>query len=510
MKKLWQFKGGLKLAGFKSLSSSTAIRKVAIPKQIILPLRQHIGEVAVPVVKIGDKVLKGQLIANSNSFISAPVHASSSGIVIKIDNHIIPHHSGITETCIVIETDGLDKWHPDIQSNDHPETFTANELRARIREAGIVGLGGAVFPSAVKLKPTRTIDTLVINGVECEPYITCDDTLMRIRSEAIISGILILLKILQPVECIIAIEDNKPEAIKIMKDSLKAFIKTGIGSVNSIKVVAVPTVFPTGGEKQLIKVLTGKEIPQFGLPYEVGIVCINVGTTAAIYDALYIGMPLISRLVTVTGPEIKSPGNFEVLIGTPVENILAAAGGVQSSNHKLIMGGPMMGVLLPSTKVPLVKACNCILVETTIDDSIPEVMPCIRCGACARVCPMKLLPQQLYWHSRSKAFNKLEHYNLSDCIECGCCSIVCPSKIPLVHYFRYAKTEKNESEVKAKFADFSRVRTQVRDARLERIKQELEERKAKRKADRKKKKEASEKINDKEDNTTKNKKVSTG
>jgi len=512
MKKLWRFKGGIKLLGFKKLSTASSIQKLAIPKRIILPLRQHIGAVAEPVVTVGDKVYKGQLVATSNSFISAPVHASSSGTIIEIDNYNIPHHSGITEMCIVIDTDGVDEWHPDIKLNPNPEKLSADELRNCIRDAGIVGLGGAVFPSAAKLKPTRTIDTLIINGVECEPYITCDDALMRARPENIIRGILLLRKLLQPVECIIAIEDNKPEAIRALETALEKLKTAGIGSVNTIKVIAVPTVFPTGGEKQLIKVLTGKEVPQHGLPYEVGIVCMNVGTTAAVYDAVYTGVPLISRLVTVTGPQIKQPANFEVLIGTPVDNILAEAGGVVSKNYSLIMGGPMMGMSLPNSSVPVVKACNCILVESTAAQKQSNAMPCIRCGACARVCPMQLLPQQLYWHSRSKAFSKLEHYNLSDCIECGCCSIVCPSKIPLVHYFRYAKTEKIAHEVKAKFADQSRVRTQVREARLERIKCEQEERKAKRKADRKKKqkKKMESKIKDEDGDNVEKKQISAG
>jgi len=510
MKKLWRFKGGVKLPGFKKLSNNSDIQKPPIPKRIILPLRQHIGQVAEPVVVIGDKVFKGQLIATSNSFISAPVHASSSGTVIDIDNYSIPHLSGINEKSIVIDTDGKDEWHPDIKPTTNPEELSANELRIRIREAGIVGLGGAVFPSAAKLKPTRPIDTLIINGVECEPYITCDDALMRSRSEDIILGILLLRKLLDPVECIIAVEDNKPEAIQSLQSTLERLNKAGLETVSTIKVIAIPTVFPAGGEKQLIKVLTGKEVPQLGLPYEVGIVCLNVGTTAAVYDAIYAGRPLISRLMTVTGPQIKQPANFEVLIGTAVENILEAAGGVVSKNYTLIMGGPMMGMTLPHARVPVVKACNCILVEADLTQSQSTVMPCIRCGACASACPMQLLPQQLYWHSRSKAFNKLQHYNLSDCIECGCCSIVCPSKIPLVHYFRYAKTEKIEHDIKARFSEQSRVRTRVREARLERIKREQEERKAKRKADRKKKKSAKDKGAPKNEENVDNKQASIG
>ncbi len=484
MKKLWRFNGGIKLPGFKSLSNKSGIQPLDLPKLLVLPLRQHIGEPAEPVVSVGDYVFKGQLIATPSTYISAPIHASSSGTVMAIEKHVVPHQSGIAEPCIIIETDGKDEWDPAIRYESQPELLANAELLSRIRLAGIVGLGGAVFPSAAKLKPPRVIDTLIINGVECEPYITCDDVLMRSRPEDIIQGILLLRRLIQPTECIIAIEDNKPEAAKILNATLEEFRKNGIGSVNTISVVSVPTIFPAGGEKQLIKVLTGKEVAQQGLPYEVGVVCLNVGTTAAIYDAVVHGKPLLSRIVTVTGEQIKQPANYEVLIGTPVENLIRAAGGVKSENYKLIMGGPMMGQLLPDSKVPVTKATNCVLANNKIEEH-KNVMPCIRCGSCATVCPMNLLPQQLYWYSRAKNFDHLAHYNLADCIECGCCSVVCPSSIPLVHYFRFAKTELREHTDKKHFADMSRVRTQAREERLARIKMEQEERKAKRKAARK-------------------------
>lgn len=487
MTKLWSFKGGIKLPGFKKLSNPSKVARLPVPKRITLPLRQHIGEPAEPIVEVGEWVYKGQLIATSTSFVSASVHASTSGTVIEIGKNSIPHQSGVSELCIVIETDGQDVWHPNIQPNPHPEDLDDDEIRVRIREAGIVGLGGAVFPSAAKLKPTRQIATLVINGAECEPYITCDDALMQSCPDEIIQGVLLLRKLLNPQECIIAIEDNKPEAIKAIQHSIEKFREQGEGRVCAINVVAIPTIFPTGGEKQLIKVLTGKEVPKNGLPYEVGIVCLNVGTTAAIRNAIYLGTPLVSRYVTVTGPLANQPANYEVLIGTHIEDVVKAAGGTCSDNYAIIMGGPMMGQLLPHPKLPVVKATNCILLQD-IENDINNVMPCIRCGSCANACPMNLLPQQLYWHAREKAFHKLDHYNLSDCIECGCCSVVCPSKIPLVHYFRFAKSEQKDHELKIKIAEQSRLRTQMREARLERIKREQEERKARRKAERLKKK----------------------
>lgn len=493
MRRLWKFNGGIKLTGFKKISNPSMVVSLPIPKKVVLPLRQHIGEPAEPMVEVGEKVYKGQPIATSRSFVSASVHASTSGTVVEIGKHSIPHQSGVFETCIVIETDGKDEWHPNIEPNYHPEDLDADEIRVRIREAGIVGLGGAVFPSAAKLKPTRKIDTLVINGVECEPYITCDDALMQSCPDEIVQGVLLLRKLLNPVECIIAVEDNKPDAIDAIQNSIEKLRELGEGRVAAIKVIAIPTVFPTGGEKQLIKVLTGKEVPKNGLPYEVGVVCLNVGTTAAIRNAIYQGTPLISRYVTISGPLARQPANYEVLIGTPIEEVIKAAGGVCSDNYAVIMGGPMMGQLLSNTEAPVVKATNCILLQETKHDINTKVMPCIRCGSCASACPMNLLPQQLYWHAREKSFKKLDHYNLSDCIECGCCSVVCPSKIPLVHYFRFAKSEKKDHELKARFSEQSRVRTQIREARVERIKREQDEKKARRKEERLKKKAASEK-----------------
>lgn len=484
MKKLWRFKGGVKLPGFKALSNATPISVLPLPERLYLPLRQHIGAPAEPIVEVGDRVYKGQAIAVASSFISASVHASSSGRVVEIKKYSTPHQSSIAEDCIVIETDGEDRWHPSVGPLAQPENLSGDELRVRISEAGIVGLGGAAFPSAAKLKPTRKIDTLILNGVECEPYITCDDALMRARPEAIIRGLLLLRRLINPAECIIAIEDNKPDAIKILQQTIERLRAAGVGSVATIRVASVPTIFPAGGEKQLIKVVTGEEVPQGGLPYEVGIVCLNVGTTAAVYDAIYQGKPLVSRVVTVTGPQIQQPANYEVPIGTPVQQLLDAAGGPGSGGHQLIMGGPMMGQRLPHAQIPVVKATNCILVESPMAIAPTTAMPCIRCGACANVCPMNLLPQQLYWHARGKAFDKLEHHNLADCIECGCCAVVCPSKIPLVHYFRYAKTEKIADETKTRVADQSRVRMQLREARLERLEREQTARKAKRKAER--------------------------
>jgi electron transport complex protein RnfC len=477
VRKLWSFSGGIHLSGHKSLSNGQPVRKLATPRRVILPLQQHIGVATEPVVSVGDIVHKGQLIANAPSFISAPVHASVSGRVIDIGDYSMPHPSGIAEKCIVIESDGEECWSPDITPQLNPEALPVEQLRELIRNAGIVGLGGAVFPSAAKLSPPRAIDTLIINGVECEPYITCDDMLMRSRADAVIRGTLLLQKIVSAKRCLIAVEDNKPEALSSLRSALE---ELSASLSTEIEVIAIPTVFPAGGEKQLVKVLTGREVPAGGLPYEVGAVCLNVGTTAAVYDAVYLGRPLVSRLVTVTGPGINRPGNFEVPLGTPVSDLLTAAGGVCHEQIELIMGGPMMGHQLPSDQVMIVKGSNCILVQP-VAESLPDPMPCIRCGSCTSACPMQLLPQQLYWHARGKRFDKLEHYSLDSCIECGCCAVVCPSNIPLVSYFRFAKSEIADQKLRRQKADESRIRNEARNIRLEAIKREREARKSRRK-----------------------------
>ncbi|AKH21656.1 electron transport complex subunit RsxC [Sedimenticola thiotaurini] len=485
MRRLWSFPGGIRLPGFKQLSNREAVRPLPLPERLFLPLRQHIGAPARPLVAVGERVCKGQLVAEATAFVSAPVHASTSGVVTDIGEHRLPHPSGIAEPCIVIEADGEERWHPDLVPYSEPDNATPEQLLATIRQAGIVGLGGAVFPSAAKLKPPHRIDTLIINGVECEPYITCDDLLMRSRAEAVLRGCLLLQRILAADQCILAVEDNKPEALAQLRLAREKLIAADAAGAGQIELVAIPTVFPAGGEKQLIKVLTGCEVPAGGLPYELGIVCLNVATTAAVHDAILLGRPLVSRLVTVTGSGIRHPGNYQVPLGTPIAALLEAAGGADGE-AELIMGGPMMGQRLPTPQAMVVKGTNCILVNKP--EPLPRQMPCIRCGSCADACPMQLLPQQLYWHARGKTFDKLQRYHLDSCIECGCCNLVCPSHIPLVSYFRYAKTEIADQEFKRQRAEESRLRSELRQERLERMQREAEERKARRKAARSKSK----------------------
>jgi len=472
---LWHFHGGLKLESNKAISTQSPIVKARLPKRLILPVQQHIGEAGSLMVKKGDKVLKGQVIAQCNEYVSAPVHASSSGTVIDIDEYPAPHPSGLNTLCIVIETDGEDKWI-ELQPTHYVNTKSPAELRQLIRKAGIVGLGGAAFPTAVKVNPgpEAHIETLIINGAECEPYISCDDMLMREYATELISGCSIIQYMVSATHCIIAIEDNKPQAI----EAIQAVIQEQ--SLHTIEVVSIPTIYPTGGEKQLIKVLTHKEVPSDGFPSDIGLLVQNVGTAVAVHKAIVLGEPLISRIVTVTGEGIKQPQNMDVLFGTLMSELVEQSGGYHEDACKLIMGGPMMGFTLQSDHLPVIKGCNCLLVENKLEET-PATMPCIRCGVCASVCPAQLLPQQLFWMASSKNFDLVQDYHLFDCIECGCCAQVCPSQIPLVQYYRFAKTEIWNQERDRIKSDHARIRHDFKQARLDREKKERAEKLRKKK-----------------------------
>lgn len=464
--KLHRFPGGLHLPGYKEESTSLPVIPALLPRFLTLPLQQHIGEAAKPLVKAGERVLKGQMIARAQGYVSVPLHAPSSGTVVEIGDRPVPHPSGLSGACIVIETDGLEQWIA-LQPVTNYREQNPSHLRNLIREAGIVGLGGAGFPSFIKLNPGpgNVIDTLILNGAECEPYITCDDMLMRERPEEIIAGMLIMRHALQARTCLIGVEDNKPEAIEALN---RALFK--LRAQNDIQVVVTPTRYPEGGEKQLVQVLTGKEVPSNGLPLHIGVVCHNVATARALYRALEYGEPLLSRYVTVTGSGVATPRNLDVLIGTPMRELIAFCGGAAA---RLMMGGPMMG-FATHPDVPVIKTTNCLLTETATTPPPVQApaLPCIRCGACAEVCPVSLLPQQLYWHARAKDFTKAQEYNLFDCIECGCCTAVCPSHIPLVQFYRYAKTEIAHQEREKRKADIARERHDFRLQRLERDKAE--------------------------------------
>lgn len=470
---LFDFHGGIHPPQNKALSNQRPIRPAPLPTQLILPLNMHLGAPAKPVVEVGDEVLKGQKIAEAQGAVSLPVHAPTSGKVVAIGPRPIQHPSGLDAPCIVIEPDGREQWcelHP---LPDWRTCCPPSALIPRLREAGIAGMGGAGFPTAVKLSPRaeHPIEQLIINAVECEPYITADDMLMRERADQIIAGVEILRHILNPKEAIVGIEDNKPEAIEAMRRAA-----TGTG----IEIAVVPTKYPSGGEKQLIYMLTGKEVPSGGIPAQVGVVCHNTGTALAIHRAIVFGEPLISRVTTLTGKALREPGNMEVLLGTPVSALLDAANADRSRIGRLVMGGPMMGFTLHSSAIPVVKTSNCILAATAeeLPAPVPE-QPCIRCGSCADVCPADLLPQQLFWYSKNQDLERAQQYNLMDCIECGACAYVCPSHIPLVQYYRFAKGEVRKEMAEQQKADRARQRF---EARQDRLAKEQAEKEARRKA----------------------------
>ena len=469
---IWDIPGGIHPPERKDLSNRTPIQPAPLPRRLVLPLSQHIGAPAEPCVAVGERVLKGQKIAEAQGTVSVPLHAPTSGTVSFIGPQPYPHASGMTAPAIVIDSDGQDEW---ITLQPHPD-FRALEpaaLLELIREAGINGLGGAGFPTAAKLgaRPAEKIHTLIINGTECEPYITADDVLMRERAAELVSGIDILAHLLQPQTVLIGIEDNKPEAI--------AAVRAALGERPYVLKV-FPTKYPSGGEKQLIQILTGCEVPSGGLPADIGMLCQNVGTCVAIHDAVIHGKPMISRITTLTGEALERPMNVEALLGTPVSDLLAFAGLREGKLHRLIMGGPMMGFTLPDLSVPVIKTTNCLLAATAAElPPPPPALPCIRCGECAEACPASLLPQQLHFFALGHDHEQLRAHHLFDCIECGACAYVCPSSIPLVQYFRAAKGEIRELEQKQQKAEHSRLRFEQRQERLRRAEEQKEaERKA--------------------------------
>ncbi len=461
--RLFKFHGGVKPDSRKSDSTGRPIAQLPLPPQLVVPLHQSIGGTPRPLVRVGDRVLKGERIGAAEGAISAAVHAPTSGIVKAVEDRTMPHPSGLPAACVVIEADGEERW---IDHGPLPwQSMPGDELRDFLRDAGIVGLGGATFPSHLKLRPgAKPTDTLVLNGAECEPFITCDDMLMRERAGEIVRGATIMGRMLGARRVMVGIEDNKPEAI--------AALRAAAG--DGIEVVAIPTLYPAGGEKQLLRVLTGVEVAAGRRPVEYGLQCFNVGTAYRVARAIDHGEPLLSRVVTVAG-NVERPANYEVLIGTPIDALLAA-GGPKPDTDRVLMGGPMMGFALPSTAAPVIKATNCVLVgsPTLLPPPRPE-MACIRCGTCSRHCPADLQPFELYWFGRSHNFGKAQEYHLFDCIECGCCSYVCPSNIPLVDYFRFTKSEIWAREREKAAADAARVRFEARNERQEREKREKAE-----------------------------------
>ena len=487
MRTLYDIHGGIHPPEEKSLSNPGTVIDAGLPDKLVLPLSQHIGQATQACVAIGERVLGGQVIGHADALVSAAVHAPTSGVITAIEHRPVPHASGMTNWCIELTCDGEDNWLP-LEGDKNWRSAEPHELIERVRQAGIAGMGGAGFPTAVKLlaREKGKIETLIINGTECEPYITADDTLMQVSANQIVEGAEILAHILDAKEILFGVEDNKPAALRAMQDAVAAS-----DSEHQREVLSFPTKYPSGGEKQLIEILTGKQIPTEGLPADLGIVCQNPGTAVAVRDAIVAGRPLTDRIVTVTGRALRNPGNYRTRLGTPIEHLLTVANYDAEQNQRLIHGGPMMGFALSDASVPVVKATNCILAPTPEElPTPPPAQACIRCGLCAQACPASLLPQQLFWYAKSNNHEQLEKHHLFDCIECGACSWVCPSNIPLVQYYRSAKGAVSEARVERVRSERAKGRFEARLDRLEREAAEREAKRAARKAAAQKKAEA--------------------
>ena len=466
---IWDFKGGIHPPEMKLQSSQTPMRIASVPNELIIPLQQHLGPEGELIVQVGDSVLKGQPLTKGLGR-TVPVHASTSGVITAIEPMVTAHPSGLKELCVRIAADGHDTWCT-LSPEPNYIQLTRAELLQKIEQAGIAGLGGAGFPTASKLAGGQdAIKTLIINAAECEPYITADDRLMQEHAQEVIEGCRVLQHLLTPDQVLIGIEDNKPEAIQALKDAVTSQDK-------QIFIRVIPTKYPSGGAKQLTKILTGKEVPSGARSSQIGVLMQNVGTVVAIKRAVVDGQPLIERVVTVTGEAISKPGNFWARLGTPVKHLLQQSGFNPGPEQMVIMGGPLMGFTLPDLNVPVVKICNCLLVPT-MEEMGPKALEeaCIRCGLCVDACPAGLLPQQLYWFSKGDEHEKAQKHNLFDCIECGACAYVCPSNIPLVQYYRQEKAEIREIAQEERRAAEAKLRFEAKQLRMERDKQAREER----------------------------------
>jgi electron transport complex protein RnfC len=473
--KLFRIHGGVHPDDRKQLSADCSIEDLPLPPLLHIPMQQHIGAPAMPTVRRGQRVAKGQLLANSQGMISAPVHAPTSGRVVGIGSYPAHHASGLNVRTISLQPDGEDCWSEEIRGVEDPFELAAEEIATRVSAAGIVGMGGATFPSAVKLNLRKRykLRALVINGAECEPYLSCDDRLMREHTEQVLDGMRIMAHALGVSRIIIGIENNKPEAQATMAEAARA--------VGNIRVARLPTRYPMGSEKHLVQTLTGKETPACGLTADIGIVVHNPATAFAVHEALRYGRPLISRVMTVSGKAVCRPANLRVPLGTPLQKLIDHCGGFAVEPSRLVSGGPMMGQPLPSTRVPTVKGSNGLLALTEAETSRQEPMPCIRCASCVQACPCGLLPLEMAAHARAGDLEGVVKLGLMDCIGCGSCAYVCPSHIPLVQFFNYTKGEMAaRGRAKQKQAETKRLAEQ-RSERMEAIKRAKREALAKRK-----------------------------
>ncbi len=459
----------------KQATARRGIQALPLPDMLHVPMLQHSGAPAKPVVSVGQRVLKGELLGASQGRISAPVHAPTSGTVVAIGDYPAPHPSGLPVLTVSIAPDGEDRWIEGALEQD-PFALAPEEIAERVAAAGVVGLGGAAFPSSVKiaLGQRAQVHTLLVNGSECEPYLSCDDRLMRERAEEIVDGIRIVLHAVGAREALCGIEDNKPQAIEAMRRAAAPF--------EAIRVVVLPTRYPMGSDRQLIRMLTGQEVPSDGRSADIGVLVHNVGTLYAIHQAVRHGRPLVSRIVTVAGGAVAQALNLEVPIGTPARHLIDACGGLRETPVRLLMGGPMMGMQLPSLDAPVIKGSSGILALSAHELPRESPSPCIRCGQCVSACPMNLMPFEMAAHIRSGELDEAQ--GLKDCISCGSCSYVCPAHIPLSHYFDYAKGELAARERNKLRQESIRKLTSARQERLEHEAREKAEAAARRKAER--------------------------
>ncbi|WP_341503651.1 electron transport complex subunit RsxC [Gallaecimonas sp. GXIMD4217] len=464
---IFDFHGGIHPPERKHLSNHRPIGRLPLAPGLVVPLKQHIGEAGEPLVAVGDTVLKGQPLSRPLSIMSVPVHAPTSGTVVAIEKRPVVHPSGLWDSCIVIQPDGRETWCERHPVKD-PFAQEPAALLKVLKEAGLSGLGGAGFPTAVKLGGGRPIEALILNAAECEPYITADDVLLREHAEEVMTGARLLARIVGAGTIVIGIEDNKPEAISTLQPLVDAD--------EQFHLKVVPTKYPSGSERQLIELLTGQQVPAGGIPADLGLVMQNVGTAYAACKAIMDGEPLIERVVTITGERVQEAGNYWLPLGTPVSHALSACDFKADQGQRLIIGGPMMGYTLHDSASAVTKTVNCLLAPSRAELPVAgEEMNCIRCGACADVCPADLLPQQLYWYAKAQDHDKLAEHSLSACIECGACAYVCPSEIPLVQYYRIAKAEIRDAEAEKRKSEKAKDRFEARKARLEREKAERAE-----------------------------------